>query len=100
MDVGKVDGYVDNAFQFESCGLQNFINVIERSARLGSDPSCGQLAGIITTLLPRDIKRVFPALMPSLKGRSLAADRFTAWRACPSARYETKLHGECHHNRR
>src|SRR5208283_3869146 len=53
MDVGEIDGYIDNVFHLETSGLRDLLNILKCRGRLATNPSCGHCPRSIRTLLAR-----------------------------------------------
>ena len=58
MNVGEKDGHVDNVFQFEARGFEDFLNIIERRGRLGPMPPAANLPESSRTLLTCDVQSI------------------------------------------
>ena len=58
MNVGEKDCYADHVFQFEACGFEDLLDIVEGRCGLWANAACGQLAGIVTTLLACDVESI------------------------------------------
>jgi hypothetical protein len=80
VNVGEIHGDADDIFQFEACGLQDLLDVIERRSGFGSNSTCDQFVGRIRTLLACDVQCVSGD--DSVTEWKSSGDKFTAFFSC------------------